>query len=270
MRLKINTIALVAASCFLLGSCDLIEYHPYDVRITGETDINAKNIKRIEDSCKDKNTIRFVSMGDTQRWHDETEDFVKHINKRNDIDFVLHGGDVSDFGLTKEFLWQRDILNKLTVPYVVLIGNHDCVGTGEDVYRKVFGETNFSFIAGDVKFVCLNTNAMEFDYSRPIPDFDFIEMELTNLKDEFSKTVISMHASPYSDVFNNNSAKPFQYYVRQFPDLQFCTVAHDHNVTVTDLFDDGIIYYGSTNIKDRCYLLFTITPDSYEYEVLYY
>ena len=114
----------------------------------------------IENQCKNKTTIKFAGMGDSQRWYDETEDFVKHVNLRTDIDFVIHGGDVSDFGLTKEFLWQRDILNKLNMPYVVLIGNHDCVGTGEDVYRKVFGNTNFSFIAGDVKFVCLNTNAM--------------------------------------------------------------------------------------------------------------
>ena len=69
-------------------------------------------------------------MGDSQRWYDETEDFVKEINKRNDIDFVIHGGDMSDFGLTKEFLWQRDIMNGLNVPYVALIGNHDCLGTG--------------------------------------------------------------------------------------------------------------------------------------------
>lgn len=27
------------------------------------------------------------------------------------IDFVIHGGDMSDFGVTKEFLWQRDIMN---------------------------------------------------------------------------------------------------------------------------------------------------------------
>ena len=29
-----------------------------------------------------------------------------------------------------------------------------------------------------MEFVCLNTNAMEFDYSRPIPDFTFLEKEI--------------------------------------------------------------------------------------------
>ena len=100
----------VFLSCFLLSGCGMIDYHPYDVRISGETEVNAHNIERIEANCQGKTTIRFVTMGDSQRWYDETEDFVKEINKRNDIDFVIHGGDMSDFGLTKEFLWQRDIL----------------------------------------------------------------------------------------------------------------------------------------------------------------
>ena len=101
-------------------------YHPYDVHISGETDVNAHNIAQIEQNCQNKTTIRFVTMGDSQRWYDETDDFVSHLNKRDDIDFVIHGGDVSDFGVTDEFLWQRDIMNKLKIPYVVLLGNHDC------------------------------------------------------------------------------------------------------------------------------------------------
>ena len=107
----------------LLYRCDLIEYHPYNVRLHGQTGINEKNIARIEESCKGKDTLRFVLMGDSQRWYDETEAFVKALNNRDDVDFVIHGGDISDFGLTKEFLWVRDIMEKLKVPYVALLGN---------------------------------------------------------------------------------------------------------------------------------------------------
>ena len=55
---------------------------------------------------------------------------MESINKRGDVDFVVHCGDISDFGVTREFELQRDILEKLTMPYVVLIGNHDCLGSG--------------------------------------------------------------------------------------------------------------------------------------------
>jgi hypothetical protein len=251
-------------------ACDMIDYHPYDVRISGETEVNKHNIAQIEANCEGKTTIKFVTMGDSQRWYDETEDFVEDVNKRSDIDFVIHGGDMSDFGMTDEFLLQRDIMNKLNVPYVAIIGNHDCVGTGMEAYQAIFGETNFSFIAGRVKFVCINTNSWEFNYSSSIPDFDFLEKEQTSRADEFDKTVISMHIRPYCDEFNNNVVKPFQFYVNNFPGLQFCTAAHEHVLLEKDIYNDGVMYYISDCMKHRSYYVFTITPEGYEREVVYY
>jgi len=58
---------LLSFLCLLMGSWYIIDYHPYDVRINGETDVNAHNIAEIEQKCKDKTTIKFVTMGDSQR-----------------------------------------------------------------------------------------------------------------------------------------------------------------------------------------------------------
>ena len=268
--MKLSKLLFIPLIGLFMGSCDMIDYHPYDVRISGPTDINNRNIAKIEANCKDKTTIRFVTMGDSQRWYDETQDFVNHLNKRDDIDFVIHGGDFSDFGVTDEFLWQRDIMNKLKVPYVGLIGNHDCIGTGEETYRAIFGDPNFSFIAGRIKFVCLNTNALEFDYSRPIPDFDFINAQLEDRHEEYDRTIFSMHIRPFCFEFNNNVSQVFQYSIKRFPGLLFCTAAHEHHVFEEDLFDDGVMYYMSDCMKNRCYYVFTVTPDGYEREVVYY
>lgn len=262
--------ALTLALCAALWGCDMIDYHPYDVRISGEKGINAKNIALIEQRCMDKDTVRFVATGDTQGWYNETEDMVDNINARGDIDFVLHGGDLTNFGMTDEFVWQRDILNRLDIPYVVLIGNHDCVGTGEEAFNEVFGEQDFAFIAGRVKFVCLNTNAVEYDYSRPIPDFEFMRGELTARSDAFDRTVVSMHVRPLVNVFNNNVADMFEYYVRQFPGLLFCTAAHEHTLFEEDVFGDGVMYYMSDCMANRNYYVFTITPNGYEREVVWF
>ena len=113
----------------------MIEYHPYDLDIDGETDVNRRNIERIETATYGKEEIRFAVISDTQRWYDETEDAVEALNQRNDLDFVLHTGDMSDFGLKLEFEKQRDILSGLKVPFVCLLGNHDCLATGLDVFR---------------------------------------------------------------------------------------------------------------------------------------
>ena len=269
-NMKSCRLLLPSLLCLFMGGCELIDTHPYDVRISGETDVNAHNIERIETRCKDKTTIRFAVMGDSQRWYDETVDFVNHLNRRSDIDFVIHGGDMSDFGVTNEFLWQRDIMDKLHVPYVVLLGNHDCLGTGEETFRIVFGNPNFAFIAGRVKFVCLNTNAIEFDYSRPIPDFEFLAAQMHDRKAEFDRTVVSMHIRPFCAEFNNNVANVFQRYVTELPGLQFCTAAHEHRLFEGDLFEDGILYYMSDCMKHRSYYIFTLTPNGYEREVVHY
>lgn len=265
---KIRNSLIVMFTTFALNGCEMIEYHPYDGRVKGETEINEKNIERIKKSCTGKTTIRFAVISDTQRWYDETEDVVEALNKRDDLDFVLHTGDTSDFGATKEFMWMRDILQGLKVPYTVLLGNHDCLGDGLEVFQAIFGRENYSFMAGNVRFVCLNTNALEFDYSKPVPDFTFLEEQIKKSDPINEKTVIAMHACPYSEVFNNNVAKPFELYITQFPQLQFCVYGHGHQVQVDEIFNDGVLYYQCSNIKKRKYLVFTITPEDYKYEVV--
>lgn len=51
-------------------------------------------------ACAEKDTIRFVFTGDTQRWYDETE-ISKHVNQLDSDDFVIHGGDLTNFGIKK-------------------------------------------------------------------------------------------------------------------------------------------------------------------------
>ncbi|WP_455496790.1 metallophosphoesterase family protein [Coprobacter sp.] len=250
--------------------CELIEYHPYDTRIRGEKDINRTQIEILETACSQKETIRFVLMGDSQRRYDDTEDFVRNVNSRNDIDFVIHGGDISDFGLTREFTWTRDIMNKLNVPYVSLIGNHDVLGNGKAVFEKIFGPENFSFIAGKTKFVCLNTNALEYDYSHPVPDFNFLNLEMENRLDEYTQTVAVMHAKPYCEQFNNNVAEYFHYTLKNFTNLRFCLHAHDHNTKENDIFGDNLIYYGCPSMDKRSYLLFTLTQNEHSYEEVFF
>ncbi len=254
----------------LFAGCDPFEYHPYDTRLDKRyKNINAKNIERILASDKNADTVRFVFMGDTQRWYDETEDFVKDVNRRNEVDFVIHGGDISDFGMKKEFCWVHDIMNKLKVPYIALIGNHDHLGTGGEIYEAMYGELNFSFIYSGIKFLCLNTNALEFDYATPVPDFDFLKQQLRDTL-SYKQTIATMHAEPGDVVFNNNVKDVFHEYLKRFKNLKFCVHAHAHRLMEDDIFGDGVIYYGSDAMGHRNYLLFTVTKENYECEVVYF
>lgn len=257
------------AATVLLGACDLIDYHPYDVRISGETGLTEKNIRLIEERCRGRQTFRFAVISDTQRLYDDTRDEVDAINRRGDIDFVIHCGDQSDFGATHEFEWMRDIFQKLRMPYVCIIGNHDRLGTGDDAYKKIYGAENFTFTAGDVRFVCLNTNALEYDYSHAIPDFTFMRDVLEDPASTATKTIVAMHAGPKSEQFNNNVEYVFHDFIKRYPQLQFCIFGHGHTTEVDDLFGDGVLYYECGNAAKRQYLVFTIQPEAhaYDYEV---
>lgn len=267
---KIIPYILAACCLCMIASCDTVfDVHPYDVQIDGARNLNVTNIQKIEAAVKSKDTIRFAMISDSHQWLDDLKSEVNDINRRSDsLDFVIHCGDLSDFGATREFQWTRDRLQKLKIPYVALLGNHDCLGTGNQAYQKIFGDPDFSFIAGRVKFVCLNTNAIEFDYSRPVPNFDFMEAQVKADADDFSRTVVCMHAAPYSEQFNNNVAKVFNYYTHQFPGLMFCLDGHGHHTKQEDIYGDGIIYYQAANAAKHQYYIFTITPKGYRYEII--
>lgn len=272
MKKKIfSMICAMGVCCSMLTGCDLIDYHPYDTKISGAHHINSKNISLIEERCANRDSVTFAVISDTQRWYDEMKVAVNSINARTDIDFVVHCGDMSDFGATKEFVLQRDIMQKLNVPYVVVIGNHDCLGTGADAYRYIFGDLNFSFNAGNTHFVCLNTNALEYDYSTPVPDFEFIRADRESIPASVTHTVAVMHAMPHSEQFNNNVAEIFEQEVMKYPTLRFCLCGHDHSSKVLDLFGDGVSYYECGAGKRREYLVFTLKKNGgHSYEVVRY
>lgn len=248
----------------------MFDTHPYDIHFDGETDINARQMAEIESRFADKDTLRVAFISDSHGWYSDTKDEVADLNQRTDIDFVIHCGDLTDTGTSKEYDWCRDILAGLRYPYVALIGNHDYLGTGDQAYQVLFGPIDFSFIASRIKFICLNTNATEYDYMAAVPNFDFLEEEVTKDSIDFDRTVIVMHAPPYSDQFNNNVCKAFRRYLDFFPGLMFCVYGHNHRDTVGDIYGDGLMFYGIDCAEHRNYRVFTFTPDGYEVEQVYY
>ncbi len=262
-------ILTVFASCLFSACEDVFDIHPYDVNIKGKKGINAQQITVIETKYADKDTMRVAFISDTHLWLSDARDQVADVNKRH-VDFVVHCGDLTDTGTSKEFEWSRKTLMQLHMPFVALIGNHDFLGTGNQAYEVMYGPLDFSFIAGRVKFVCLNTNAAEYDYLAAVPNFDFMEEEMVKDSALFDRTILVMHAPPYSNQFNNNVCKAFRRYLDYFPGLMCCVYGHNHDDAVSDLYNDGLLFYGIDCALHRHYRIFTITPDGYEVENITY
>lgn len=122
MNIKtIKQLLAASLSAITLSGCDMFEYHPYSTEFEGRTNIHAASIEQIERLCKDKEEITFAFITDTQGSNTNMQDAIQLIRERGDIDFIVHGGDQTDFGLPKEFMWCRDLLETSRLPYVSVI-----------------------------------------------------------------------------------------------------------------------------------------------------
>lgn len=207
-------------------SCDMFRYHPYEEVEGCESGLTLRNIASVEQLGRGRDTLRFVFLSDTQRQYDDTRDAIDYINSLKNIDFVLHGGDISDFGATFEFEWMYREIARLHLPYLTVIGNHDFLGTGEHTYQHVFGPYNYSLNVGHLHLLALNTSSREQDDTEHVPDFGFLRSDIEQVRllnqrvpDSITHTLIVMHARPGDDQFNNNVALPFSDYIRRYPGL---------------------------------------------------
>lgn len=280
---RFPTWLLLTVITVVLSGCDNFESSPYAAKITGNRNTLATSLATLSQR-EPGLPLRFAFITDTHDAIDEINTAIDIIRSRGNIDFIIHGGDMTDLGLPKEFMWCRDAMEKSELPFVTVIGNHDCLGNGEDSYEWIFGPKNYSFDVAGVHFVCLNTIALEYDYSEPVPDLNFIlkdaeSVAKTNQEHpgSITHTVIVMHSRPFDEQFNNNVAAPFLYYLQQYPGMKtedgddsytkaFCLCGHNHNFQVTDLYDAGLLFYQGDNIAKRSFMIFTIDEDGYEME----
>ena len=89
---------IIGAVIFFCLSCQA-EYHAYDTRVDEECAVNHRMLPAIEQQCANRDEIRFAVLSDSQRWYDELNDAVDALNARDDVDFVIHCGDLTDWSL---------------------------------------------------------------------------------------------------------------------------------------------------------------------------
>ena len=83
---------------------------------------------------------------------------VKDINTIDNLDFVLIGGDITDFGTDEELAAVKSMLDSLRYVYYVVAGNHDAKWSesGCNTFKKVFGYDHFDFSSGGWRFIGCN------------------------------------------------------------------------------------------------------------------
>ena len=83
---------------------------------------------------------------------------VDHINQQDSLDFAIIAGDLTDFGTDEEIADVKAMLDRFTIPYYIVAGNHDAKWSesGCNSFLKIFGYEHFEFEAGGWRFLGCN------------------------------------------------------------------------------------------------------------------
>jgi len=248
-----------------LASCKKVfEYSPHEIRLNDdEKGLNAKNIALIS-AQPVPDTLRFIVIGDPQRAYDQLDDFVKVVNQMNGISFVVVDGDLTDFGMNSEFQWINKIMLKLKVPSVAVIGNHDMLGNGPEIYRQMYGPDNFSFSMGSNKFICVNSNSQERNYDGSLPNLPWLSNELAE-SSSYNRVFVFSHIAPFSFGFDSTMAKSYASLLAQ-NSVRLSIHAHVDMYFHIQYYNDGVEYLVVDTVRERKYVLVTVYGESYEIE----
>jgi len=183
--------------------CGCVQTTPYDVD-ADRSDFVKKNLAELRAREPPPRPFRFVAISDT---HDEYDDFATTIdllNARHDLELVTHSGDISDRGLLQEMEWSFDLLERIRVPVLIALGNHDAISNGAEIWRKMFGPFDYAFEFGGLKFVFFNGNALEFPGAAP--NRDWLRSQVDDLGGARSVVLVSHHPMyTYDDIAGQNT-----------------------------------------------------------------
>lgn len=260
---KSPNLALFLLIALAISSC--IKYSPYEVTISeDEANQIEKNLQKLKSRNQEGDTITFAFIGDTQRFYDEAIDFVDAVNRRNDIEFVIVSGDLTDFGLDDEFTGMSYILRRLNVPFLTVIGNHDLIYNGRKVYERMFGPLNYSFHYKRIKFVMTNSNSREFAFDGTVPDISWINNQLSDTGNYMNAVVVG-HVPPGNDDFDPNLEMPYANTLAKWEKTTLSMNGHNHDFGVGEPYGDNVTYLNSFSVSKGYYLVVRLWKDGFDF-----
>ena len=202
------SIASISLTVLLLTSaCAPIRATPFgEITETQLFSINDQNKSRLPFRTSDVDSeVRFALISDSHANYEDLDRTVDRLN-REDVDFVMNLGDMTDLGLAFEYDVFLQMMSGLNKAWFSLIGNHDAIGNGKQIYKRHFGEYNNYFDHGGIRFVMFNNNRLDF-LSEGI-DWDWLEQVVNQ---SAHPVILFQHVNPWNkDYFDEASVLRLQ------------------------------------------------------------
>ncbi|NVJ22602.1 metallophosphoesterase [Myxococcus sp. AM011] len=243
----------------LCAGCDVFELHPYEVR-GGVRDTNARAVERLERNVSG-GAFRFAVLGDIGVYQDDTVDAVRDIARR-DVDFVVQMGDLTEFSSAQEYHWVADLLGESAVPTLAVIGNHDLLGQGKELFLHHFGPTFLSFEHGGSRFILFDSNSREYGFPGNVPDLEQLRSALGEVPGGGHLFTFS-HVPPGHADFDASLTEPIeQLQAERGVSISF----HGHSHRFSTDARRGVRYFCTDALEIHSYLVVTVEGDSVNVE----
>ena len=257
-----SILSLISIVAFIPGCSLPFEYSPHDIEVKSKfRDLTAGNLIKIKAIDRNKTSFKFAFISDSHTSYDDFEDQIKDINSRDDIDFVIHGGDLTLSSLHKEFTWFNEIIGKLNVPFLTVIGNHDHLSNGKAIYEKSFGKTNYVFTFRGCKFVMFDN--IIWERNNKDPEFEWFKENIKNDK-EYNHVIPVSHIPPWGDQYDNGNEYIYDEMMVE-KGIKLSIHGHTHKYYFGKRYDQ-IDYLVVGDTPDRNYAVISIDKDNYSVE----
>lgn len=232
-------------------SCAPFRDSPYsDELLRKERSLNTLQNSRLGDVEAD-GVLRIAVMTDTHQNYKDMDEVVYRINRTVDVDFVAHLGDLTNSSYNFEYDQFLDSWVTLDAPHFVTIGNHDAVGAGTSLFKKVFGPSNFYFESATKRFIFFNSANLE-DPEGFSPDW------LLEAVQSSTKSVIIFTHIPLQDEerFAGATAQTFEDVIDD-PKTLLVLNGHNHSYLLKD--QNGTALLQAPRVQGAQWLLLEIS-----------
>ena len=138
--------------------------------------------------------ISDTHIGKEEHFNINSLDIALNELEGNDIDLVIHSGDITQDGKLKYYKKARGIFGKVNVPCIIVPGNHDKRSGGLSLFEEFIGPPNGVSEVGDAVIIHVDSGVSDTDIGRVgMVKFDMIKEALADFSKKPVKIVVLHH-----------------------------------------------------------------------------
>jgi 3',5'-cyclic-AMP phosphodiesterase len=262
-------VAYIFLVLFLFTSVQckkIFEFSPYEVNLDEKyLNTTLKNLQRLNNINQqfDDTVFTVGLLSDLHYFYDDLRAARDFIHSRNKIDFVIITGDLVDQGLEEEFKMLHDAMSSLSVPYLTVIGNHDYLSNGENIYDKMFGPRNYFFSFSNTKFIMFDDVFWE---SEKRPDFAWLANQF-NDRPQYAHVIVCNHIPAHTDQFDAEGRNTY-YSILSNANVELSINGHQHLYERGNFLGEGLHSVILPSVEKRYLVELTVSPSKLRLDTL--